>query len=109
MNLAPGADAMNTEPMKDGPAGHGTVSVIAVPGIPEITEGADLADRVRRAVNRLPDEQRIVVELAYYGGRTHRENAPELGIPEGTAKSRMRLAHDKLKPLLERELVQAHR
>ena len=65
-----------------------------------------VSERVREAMNQLPAEQRIVIELAYYGGRTHREIATELGIPEGTAKSRMRLAHTKLKPLLDRQLLQ---
>jgi RNA polymerase sigma factor (sigma-70 family) len=66
-------------------------------------ERTALATRVREAVNQLPREQRIVVELAYFGGRTLRELAAELGIPEGTAKSRMRLAHNRLRPLLEGE------
>jgi RNA polymerase sigma factor (sigma-70 family) len=69
----------------------------------DAAEQAGIAERVRDAVNQLPDEQRIVIELAYFGGRTHREIADELGIPEGTAKSRMRLAHHKLRPLLEGE------
>jgi RNA polymerase sigma-70 factor (ECF subfamily) len=34
--------------------------------------------------------------LAYFGGRTYREVAAELAIPEGTAKSRLRLALAKL-------------
>jgi RNA polymerase sigma-70 factor (ECF subfamily) len=46
---------------------------------------------VRVEVERLPVEQREAIELAYFGGRTYRQVADELGIPEGTAKSRMRL------------------
>jgi RNA polymerase sigma-70 factor (ECF subfamily) len=67
---------------------------------------ADTAARVRAAVNRLPAPQRIVVEMAYFGGRTLRELAAELGIPEGTAKSRLRLAQARLRSLLSRELVE---
>jgi RNA polymerase sigma-70 factor (ECF subfamily) len=51
---------------------------------------------VRDAVDRLPAEQRQVVELAYFCGYTQRELASALGIPEGTAKSRLRLAQSKL-------------
>jgi RNA polymerase sigma-70 factor (ECF subfamily) len=66
---------------------------------PEVsTDMADLALRsvacqqVRAAVASLPDAQREAVELAYYQGRTYRQVAADLGIPEGTAKSRLRLA-----------------
>ena len=49
------------------------------------------AEQVRAEVEKLPPEQREAIELAYFGGRTYRQVADELGIPEGTAKSRMRL------------------
>jgi RNA polymerase sigma-70 factor (ECF subfamily) len=51
---------------------------------------------VRAAIERLPDEQRAAVELAFWHGRTYSEVALILGIPEGTAKSRLRLAQAKL-------------
>jgi RNA polymerase sigma-70 factor (ECF subfamily) len=70
-------------------------------------ERSAVATSVRQAMTKLPPEQRIVVELAYFGGRTHREIAAELGIPEGTMKSRMRLAHIKLKPLLDGQLLRS--
>ncbi|GIH26844.1 RNA polymerase sigma factor [Acrocarpospora phusangensis] len=57
---------------------------------------ADEATRVREAVATLPDALRAVIELAYYQGRTYRQVAEELAIPEGTAKSRIRLGLRKL-------------
>jgi RNA polymerase sigma-70 factor (ECF subfamily) len=57
---------------------------------------ATLGEAVRSAIARLPDEQRKAVELAFWQGRTYREVAVALGIPEGTAKSRLRLAQAKL-------------
>jgi RNA polymerase sigma-70 factor (ECF subfamily) len=50
------------------------------------------AKAVREAVRALPDPQREAVLLAYYRGRTYREVARDLQIPEGTAKSRLRVA-----------------
>jgi RNA polymerase sigma factor (sigma-70 family) len=47
---------------------------------------------VRNAVASLPEAQREAVELAYFQGHTYRQVAAVLGIPEGTAKSRLRLA-----------------
>src|SRR5262249_31397812 len=39
----------------------------------------------------LPEPQRACVRLAYFEGHTYRQVAAALGIPEGTAKSRVRL------------------
>jgi RNA polymerase sigma-70 factor, ECF subfamily len=58
-------------------------------------------DRVRRALLALPAEQRIVLELAYYGGKTQSEIASELQEPLGTIKSRAKLGLKKLSLLLE--------
>ena len=61
------------------------------------------ATRVRAALDRLPPEQRTALELAYFRGRTYREVALELDIPEGTAKSRLRLGLAQLRRLLSTE------
>jgi RNA polymerase sigma-70 factor, ECF subfamily len=46
--------------------------------------------QVRRALAELSERQREAIELAYFGGHTYRDVAQVLGIPEGTAKSRLR-------------------
>ena len=58
-------------------------------------------DVVTDALNRLPREQREVVELAYFGGLSQSEIATRLGDPLGTVKTRMRLGLQKLRGLLE--------
>jgi len=70
---------------------------------PESVEDEDLALRVRRAVGRLPPSQREALRLAYFGGHSYRSVAVLLGIPEGTAKSRLRQALAKLGDLLAAE------
>jgi RNA polymerase sigma-70 factor (ECF subfamily) len=59
-----------------------------------------VAGHVQEALEQLPPEQRDAIVLAYYGGRTFRQVAVELAIPEGTAKSRLRLGLAKLGDLL---------
>jgi RNA polymerase sigma-70 factor, ECF subfamily len=68
---------------------------------------SEAAAAVRAAVQRLPDGQRRIVELAYFDGLTCREAAKAAGIPEGTAKSRLRLALAKLETMLDREFLES--
>lgn len=68
---------------------------------------AETAGLVRSAVQLLPASQRQVVELAYFKGLTCREVAHAVGIPEGTAKSRLRLALAKLEEMLDRQLLES--
>jgi len=60
------------------------------------TDTVVMTEVIRLAIDRLPQDQRRVVELAFWHGHTHREVAEMLGIPDGTAKSRLRLAQAKL-------------
>ena len=68
---------------------------------------SEAAAVVRAAVQQLPEGQRRIVELAYFGGLTCREAAAAAGIPEGTAKSRLRLALAKLETMLDREFLES--
>src|SRR5947209_1422579 len=52
---------------------------------------------VRGALAALPQEQRQVIELAYFGGFSHSQIADMLGAPVGTIKGRMRLGLAKLR------------
>ena len=77
------------------------------PAVDEEVAAAEAASAVRAAVRLLPDGQRRVVELAYFEGLTCREVARAAGIPEGTAKSRLRLALAKLEAVLDRQLLES--
>jgi RNA polymerase sigma-70 factor (ECF subfamily) len=59
------------------------------------------ADEVRGALQLLPDMQREVIELAYFGGYTQSEIAAALDIPLGTVKTRTARALQRLAGLLE--------
>lgn len=68
----------------------------------------ELAEKVREAVNRLPAEQRFVVERRIDSDQTFAEIAAELNVPLGTVLTRMRLALAKLKLVLEPEARDTH-
>jgi RNA polymerase sigma-70 factor (ECF subfamily) len=55
---------------------------------------------VRAALLKIPIEQRLVIELAYFQGRTHTEIAEGMQIPLGTVKARIRLGLTHLKRVL---------
>jgi RNA polymerase sigma-70 factor (ECF subfamily) len=68
-------------------------------------QSAALADDVRRAVDRLPDDERAAILLAYVGGHSYRKTASLLGAPEGTVKSRIRTGLTRLRDILDAEGV----
>lgn len=51
----------------------------------------------RRALERLPPQQRHVLELIYWGGLSHSEVTARLGLPLGTVKSDIRLGLARLR------------
>lgn len=52
------------------------------------------------ALARIPPDQRHVIELAYFGGHTHKEIAAQMQVPVGTVKGRIRIGMEKLRRLL---------
>lgn len=59
--------------------------------------------QVRAALMKIPTEQRMVIELAYFQGWTHTEIAEGTQTPLGTVKARMRLGLNHLKRALIEE------
>lgn len=56
---------------------------------------------VRQALVQLPENQRQVLELAYFGGLSQSQIAERLSQPLGTVKTRMRMGLQNLRQLLE--------
>jgi RNA polymerase sigma-70 factor (ECF subfamily) len=74
------------------------------PGPEERAEASYVSWRVHRALEGLPESERDVIELAYYGGLSQSEVAGFLNIPLGTVKTRTRSGLGRLADLLEGEL-----
>ncbi len=66
----------------------------------ERAESGWVAWRVHRAIAELPESERVVIELAYWGGRSQSEVADLLGIPLGTVKTRTRTGLARLADML---------
>ena len=62
---------------------------------------SDLSSVLSKALNNLPVEQRIIVELKNIEGRSHKEIADYLDISVTAAKVRLHRAHQRLRQILE--------
>ena len=75
----------------------------SVSGVRDSSAGADRFDTMglRKQVANLKPDQKIIIDLAYFGGYTQEEISKEMGIPLGTVKTRMRSAIIELRKLLQ--------
>jgi RNA polymerase sigma-70 factor (ECF subfamily) len=74
------------------------------PGPAERAEASFVSWRVHRALEELPQNERTVIELAYWGGLSQSEVSEYLSVPLGTVKTRTRSGLRRLADLLEGEL-----
>lgn len=58
-------------------------------------------EQVRSALGGLPQNQRTVILMHYFEDKPHSDIARELNLPLGTVKSRLRLAVQKLRSLMD--------
>jgi RNA polymerase sigma-70 factor (ECF subfamily) len=68
-------------------------------GPAQIAERRETGSRLRELLRLLPPLQREAIVLSYWGGLSSAEIARATRVPLGTAKSRLRLAHEKLREL----------
>jgi RNA polymerase sigma-70 factor (ECF subfamily) len=74
---------------------------VDVAAVCDDVEKAMLGWQIEEAIRRLRDEHRQVLIETYYRGRSGREVAIELGIPEGTVRSRLFYALQSLRLTLD--------
>lgn len=73
-------------------------------GVPAPDRDVELSEAqrlVRQSLGELPPAQRLVLELAYFGGLSQTEIAERLSEPLGTVKTRMRSGMEKLRASLK--------
>jgi RNA polymerase sigma factor (sigma-70 family) len=68
----------------------------------EFTEQAIESIGVKDILKGLPEEQKFVVEQLYFQGYSQSEVAEEFNIPLGTVKTRLRLAMNQLRSVMNR-------
>ncbi len=71
------------------------------PSTVDDTDAVALRDQLARGFDRLKPEQRAVIVLHHYSGFPAAEIARILGIPEGTARSRLHYATEAMRAALE--------
>lgn len=96
--LRSGASASNTIPYEELPESREETTK---PSIWQQAWNNVRGDMIRRALERLPVEQKKSIELAYFSGYTQAEIAELMGVPLGTVKGRMRIGLQKLRTMLD--------
>ncbi len=69
------------------------------------SEAAASSSAVRRVLAELPNDQRVAIEMAYFGGLSYRDVAVALAEPEGTVRYRIRAGMQKMRAALQAEEV----
>jgi RNA polymerase sigma-70 factor (ECF subfamily) len=74
--------------------------VAAEAAVEQATERAWDRQYLRQALEKIPAEQRLCLELAYFEGMSQRQIAEYTATPLGTIKTRLRMGLEKLEYLL---------
>jgi RNA polymerase sigma-70 factor (ECF subfamily) len=71
------------------------------PATPDDAISVDNRDRLERGFRRLPPDQRAILVFTHFLGLSPTEIAERLGIPVGTARSRLHYAHRAMRAAIE--------
>lgn len=86
---------------EDGPTlGERTADAHPSASVERVAIGSELGQRITRAVERLPPEQREVFLMREIANLPFKDIAEMTGVPENTVKSRMRYALERLQEAL---------
>lgn len=85
------------------PALNGTAEARASDEPLEVIEVEDRKARMRKAVDRMPGDTRLILLLCYHEGLSHAEASAVLEIPVGTLKSRLHAALESLRGAMASE------
>ena len=90
------------------PADYETLDLLPSAGASTETQVEQTLERERimRALATIPEPQREVIMLAYFEGYSQSEMAQKLDQPLGTVKTRVRLAMQKLRLALEKDVYE---
>jgi len=76
-----------------------------VPDVGEAVESVLMAEQTRLELSKLSDDERLPIRIAYFEGKTYRQVAQDLSLPEGTVKSRIRSGLHHMADALDSEVV----
>jgi len=85
---------------------YGRSRETAVGALPEVASAAlphEARIDLERMISRLPDDQRLVFVLHDVEGMKHREISEHLDIPEGTSKTHLSSARERLRAMMSRK------
>ena len=93
-------DMMRRSASRDVPADYAE-DAPTVPSPGDEYLSSERNQKLNEALKNLPTDQADVVRLSFFEEKPHTEIAAQLGIPLGTVKSRLRLAMNRLRDVLE--------
>jgi RNA polymerase sigma-70 factor (ECF subfamily) len=94
-------DVIRRERRPEFDPGDPTLTTESLPEGDTVLSQAEIASRLRAAIDELPQDQVEVLKKNFFEDKPHSEIAIELGLPLGTVKSRVRLALAKLRQVTQ--------